>query len=473
LQTEVSALGTGSQRTIELQLLSPDGKPQKRNEATVDLKAGEAKPVAFNLEGLANGTQQGMVRIVGQDGLAEDDTRYFTVEVRPAWPVLVAAPAPAEERAVYLSRAVAPPEYRKRGQARFDCQVFEYRKLADVALEKYAAVCLLDPPPLEPGVWQRLADYAAGGRGVGVFLGRNAQPVDSFNSPAAQQVLPGKLDVQVPRRDGDNCLAPSNYQNPILAAFRSRATSTPWNAFPVFRYWHISDQPAGAGTVLPYSDGRPALVERPIGSGRVLMMTTPLSDSPNRDAWNLLPVSAVAQPWPFVILANQMMSYLVGEGQQQLNYYAGQTVVLPLEEQTRQSTYLLAAPNGVKTTHTAQGHELPISGVEQVGNYQVLAGGRSSGADRGFSVNYSPQQTRLDRLDERALAELFGRFTFRLTHGTKQIDRSIGLASQGPELYPILIMVVAGVLALEYVMANRFYQEGGRGKAEGGRAAAG
>ena len=33
----------------------------------------------------------------------------------------------------------------------------------------------------------------------------------------------------------------------------------------------------------------------------------------------------VAKPWPFVVLANQMMTYLVGGGQQQLNYFAGQT----------------------------------------------------------------------------------------------------------------------------------------------------
>ena len=36
--------------------------------------------------------------------------------------------------------------------------------------------------------------------------------------------------------------------------------------------------------MLPYSDGQPALFERPVGRGRVLMMTTPVSDEPNQDA---------------------------------------------------------------------------------------------------------------------------------------------------------------------------------------------
>ena len=56
-----------------------------------------------------------MVRIVGQDSLAADDVRYFSVEVRPPWPVLVVAQQPTAETAIYLTEAIAPPEMRKRG----------------------------------------------------------------------------------------------------------------------------------------------------------------------------------------------------------------------------------------------------------------------------------------------------------------------------------------------------------------------
>lgn len=460
VQTDVSCVGAGGERTVELHILSDQATPRKAGEKTVALKPGEAQPVEFRLNELKTGTHQGFVRIVGQDGLALNDSRYFTVEVRPAWPILIAGARPVQQRAVYLSGAIAPTEYRKRGQARFDSQLVDFGELPSQSLEKYAAVCLLDPPPLEPGVWQRLTEYVTEGHGLAVFLGRNALPVDSFNVPAAQQLLPGKLAVQVPRRDGDNHLAPRDYQHPILKAFASRATSTPWNAFPVFRYWQLVDPPAGAATVLPYNDGRPALIERPVGSGRVLVMTTPISDRPTRDAWNLLPVSPVAKPWPFVILANQMMSYLVGGGQQQLNYFAGQTVVLPLDDQGRRRTYVLTAPDNVKTTITPDRHELSITAAEMAGNYQVQGGGRASGIERGFSVNLTPDQTRLDRIEEAQLAELFGPFKFRLARTADQIDRSVTMGRVGRELYPMLILILAGVLALEYVIANRFYRQG-------------
>ena len=456
--TNVSAVGASGERTVELHVVAPDRTSQKVGEKTVVLKSGEARPVEFRLSDLKTCTHQGFIRLMGQDGLAADDTRYFTIEVRPAWPVLLVAPRPVGQYAVYWTGAIAPTEYRKRGQARFDCHLIDYGELPGQSLEKDAAVCLLDPPPLEPGVWQKLTDYASEGHGVGVFLGRNAQPVDSFNVPAAQQLLPGKLTVQVPRRDGDNCLAPRDYQHPILRAFSSRATSMPWSAFPVLRYWELADLPAGAGTVVPYSDGRPALVERPIGSGRVLLMTTPVSDRPTRDAWNLLPVSPMARPWPFVILANQIMSYLVGGGQQQLNYFAGQTVVLPLEEAARRRTWLLTAPDNAKTPLSPERQDLTISAVDQVGNYQVQGGGRESGVDRGFSVNLTPEQTRLDRLDESQLAERFGPFKIRLARTADQIDRNVTMGRVGRELYPALILLMAFVLAAEFVVANRFYK---------------
>jgi hypothetical protein len=457
LVTGVSCLGTEGQRTIELEMLAAGGKAEKRREQTVSLRSGEARSIEFRLGSLEGGTHQGVVRILGQDGLAADDVRYFTLEVRPAWPLLIAAGEPVQEHAVYLVGAVAPPEMRKRGQAQFDVQLVRFKDLGTQALEKYAAVCLLDPPPLAPDVWQKLTDYVSAGRSLAVFLGRSAEPADSFNHPVAQQLLPGKLNVQVPRRDGDNCLAPRDFQHPILKAFASRATSTPWSAFPVFRYWDLVDVPPGVALVLPYTDGRPALLERPVGSGRVLVLTTPISDSPTRDSWNLLCVGPTVQPWPFVILARQMMTYLVGGGQQQLNYYAGQTVSLPLDDQGRRHTYVLTAPDGVKATLTPQRQDLVIGYAEQPGNYQVEGGGRAAGLDRGFSVNLASEQTRLDRIEEKQLTELFGPFTFRLARTADQIDRNVSLGRVGRELYPTLILIVVTVLALEYVVANRFY----------------
>jgi len=458
IRTEIGRSGPEEKREVELHLLDNQGQAHKRSGETFTVTPGASQQVNFRVDVLDLGTHQGLVRIAGQDGLAADDVRYFTVEVRPAWRILVVGPKPAPQNTLFFTEALAPTLFRKLGQARFDCDVIAFEELAQRPLRDYASVCLLDPVSLEPAVWQKLGNYAAEGHGVGIFLGRNAANIESFNASLAQEVLPAKLIQQARRPDGDCALAPQQYQHPVLAPFHSMAGSIPWNAFPVMRYWQLDTLASGVGVILPYSDGRPALLERTIGRGRVLTMTTPLSEPPNRDAWNLLPVG---EAWPYLILTNQIALYLVGSSEEQLNYYAGQTAVLHLAPESQQSTYLLTAPGDVKFPLSADlgRHMLAITATDQAGNYRVRAGGRESGFDRGFSVNFIPEQTRLDRISQEELSKIFGPAPYRTARTRDQINRDVALGRVGRELFPGLIAALAIVLALEHLVANRFYRE--------------
>ena len=100
VQSDVSCTGPGGQRTVELRL------EDTNRQQTVTLRPGESQPVEFRLEGLKTGVHQGALRIMGEDGLAADDVRFFTVEVKPAWPVLVVAPKPTHTRALFLTEAL-------------------------------------------------------------------------------------------------------------------------------------------------------------------------------------------------------------------------------------------------------------------------------------------------------------------------------------------------------------------------------
>jgi hypothetical protein len=449
-------------KTVELYLLDADDKPQKRSVESVAVTPAEARQIEFRLDRLKLGPHQGYLQILGQDALAADDKRYFSVEVKPPWRILIAAPNPADKYALFLTEALAPSVFRKRGQARFDCDVVDLNDLPKNNLANYSAVFLLDPTPLEPAVWRKLADYAAEGRGLGIFLGRNAQSMDSFNAPQAQELLPGNLLRQARRPEGELHLSPRDLQHPILAPFRSQSGSVPWQRSPVFRYWELDKLHSGVGVVLPFSDGRPAILERPIGAGRALTMTTPVSDRPNENPWNLLPVSDEA--WPFVILMNQITAYLVGSGNEQLNYFSGQTAILQLAPETKRSNYLLIGPGDVNVPLSAdpQRNRLVITAAEQPGNYRVLSGGREAGFNRGLSVNYAPEQTQLERISEKELTEIFKPNKIRVARTKEQIDRDISIGRVGRELFPPLILAVVIFLILESLLANRFYRSAER-----------
>jgi hypothetical protein len=462
IQTELACLGASDQRTVELYLIDAGGNPQKRSAETVTVAPGEAQQIEFSLASLPLGVHQGYLQIVGQDALAADDKRFFSVEVKPPWRILIAAPKPADSYSIFLTEALAPPVFRKRGQARFDCEIVDLENLSKKNLSDYAAVFLLDPTPLEPAIWQKLSDYAADGHGVAIFLGRNARSIDSFNTPQAQELLAGNLLRQARRPEGDLFLSPRDLQHPILAPDRAQSGSVPWDRSPVFRYWELDKLHPGVGVVLPFSDGRPAVLERPVGSGRALTITTPVSDRPNQNPWNLLPVSDVA--WPFMILVNKMASYLVGSGNEQLNYFAGQTAVLQLDPETQRTNYLLTGPGNVSVPISAdpQHHRLVIAAAELPGNYRVQSGGREAGFDRGLSVNLAPEQTQLERLDKNELSQIFAPDKIRVARTKEQIDRDISMGRVGRELFTPLILAVAVFLAFESLLANRFYRSSER-----------
>jgi len=157
-----------------------------------------------------------------------------------------------------------------------------------------------------------------------------------------------------------------------------------------------------------------------------------------------------------------MASYLVGSSHQRLNYQAGQTAVLQLDDRTRRSKYWLIRPDELelKITVGPPWRELIVHprNADQVGNYRVRTDGASE-LGWGFSVNLDPEQTRLGRVTEEELTGLFEPFTYRLARTREEIEGAQQRGRVGRELFPMLILVVALMLAAEHVVANRFYRD--------------
>jgi hypothetical protein len=458
VRTELARTGPAGQRAVELYLLDENRQPQKRDHRDLTLEAGGSAEIPFQIGALKPGTHQGFVRIVGQDNLSEDDTRYFTIEVAPAWRILVVDPESAHSYAGFLAQILAPETLRKSGQARFECDVTPQRELAERDLQPYSAVCLVHPTPIAPDAWEKLGQYAASGHGLAVFLGRNASPVETFNQSEAQKLLPGLLLREARSPEVGVLLAPRDLEHPMLRPFREMTGSIPWSDSPIYRYWELGSIAKGVNVVVPFDDGRPAVLERTVGDGRVVTMTTPVSDRAQGQAWNLLPTDS----WPFFILSHQMMLYLVGSTDARLNYMAGQTAVVPLDSAAPFRSYLLTAPGDTKFPLSADPKQnaLLVSATDEVGNYRVQAGGRASGVDRGFSVNLASRQTELTRLTKDELAGLFGDVPFRLARNQNEIERDVSMARVGRELFSPLILLLAVLLAAECLLANRFYREG-------------
>ncbi len=469
IEVDVSAIGPAGGKTVEVQLDEPDPtlpiirdgklvlpKSVRRGSQEVKLAAGTSERVRFVLRGLEPGMHQGSVRIVGEDGLALDDVRHFAVEVQQAWPVLVVAPPGVS--ATYLTEALAPRELRETGRATFECTVIEQSRLASEELADYRAVALLDPQPLTPDIWTKLAEFAERGGGVAFFLGHNAQPVALFQNPAAIGVLGGKLTRQA-RSSGDLFVAPRGYDHPVMAAFRQVEANVPWNRFPVYFHWNLDELAETARSIVPFGDNKPALVENRVGRGRVLTLTTPISDPPRPqgyESWNRLATGEDA--WPCFVLVREMMLYLVGSYGATLNLHAGEAAVLPNDEAIYPHRYQLFTPLDQPQDVIARDGRLSVRFTDHPGAYR-LRGQKNGPLVRGFAVNLSGDASDLTRITTERLDEILGKDRYQLAHNQDEIDRAVGNDRVGSEFYPLLALLLAAALGLEHVLANRFYKK--------------
>lgn len=467
IEAVVTASGVGGTRSVELLVdeLDPtlptirEGKvvlPKTtlRGSQTAQLEPGGSARVRFTVRGLAAGVHQGLVRLVGEDGLALDDMRHFAVEVQEAWPLAVVSPADVSPW--YLTE-IEKSEVRARGSSRFRMELLDQPRLATQELTDFRAVVLLDPGPLTPDEWTKLGKYCEAGGGLAAFLGHHAEPPLSFQDAAAVAVLGGKLTRQT-RTGGEVFLAPRSFSHPILAGFREQQTSIPWDRFPVFFHWNLDDLGAAARTVLPFSNGRPAVIENRVGRGRVLVMTTPISEPPEpvgRQSWNEL--TSGEDAWPCFMLVNEMLDYLVKSGQARLNVLAGETVVLPNDPAIYPERYQLFTPLEQPQDVLATGGQVTVRFTDNPGAYR-LRGQKGGPVIRGFAVNLAADASDLSRLPRERLEELLGQGRYQLAKSREEIDRAVGNDRLGSEFYPLLVTLLAVALGLEHVLANRFYR---------------
>jgi hypothetical protein len=440
----------GEPPLVELSLVGEDGRLEKRRQQIVEIDETGRGSATFEIPELPLGTHQGAVQLVAADPLAVDNTRYFTVEVRPPARVLLLAERPQDAR--FMREALSPTV--GGAATRFECKVAAFEKAAEQAIEEYHAVLLLDPGALTQDLWTRLGEYAAGGGGVGIFLGHNAD-FKALNDEAPQQLLPGKLE-RISREE--TYLRPRRLDHPALAGLRDYSEDIPWPVCKVFRFWQFAELGGEAYVVAGFANEDPAVLERTAGQGRVLTVATPFSDPltpEGRQAWNVLP----AEPWPFVALCDQLAGYLAQDAEERLDYLAGETARVRLGPQQQVSTFVLRTPDGQAASRVAAGEdELAIGVTDELGNYRLTAGGRSERLDRGFSVNAPPEVSDLDRIDPESLVAALPKDRVRLADDLDEVEAYVNVGRSGRELYPWAIALVALVWGFEHVLANRFYR---------------
>ena len=476
VKTNINRLGGAAQRNVRLSVEIPDntrpvvsnGKtlfPEKSWKLTnlIDVFENGSSNVEFQFqETLAPGTYHGKVEIVGGDPLSIDDDQHFTFEVSSPWKALVVRPAGTDSG--FLESVL-------NAGGSFDTTVIDQSELESYKdFEKYSAVFLVDPAPLAEEGWTLLENFVDAGGGLGVFLGHNAAtreglPHPSFQTEACSRVLTGKLSniFRCPDRLADPfVLSPRNLSHPVLSRFRAVSTSIPWPRYPVFNYWGIErddlNEEFPTVDVVSYNNFEPAVLDRRIGSGRVLVMTTPVSELSrprDRKAWNQKPL----EPWVWFVIVRSMARHVVQADSDALEIRVGQVASLRNDLKKFPDSWNVFSPDPEKPPAKIAmvNNAVSYGNTNTPGHYR-LKGVLDGPVLRGFSANIDPKTVDLTRVEPEEVDKVLGAGRYLLAKEQEEITRQQGQARKGREFYPLLMLMMFAAIVIEYLVSNRFYK---------------
>jgi hypothetical protein len=152
-----------------------------------------------------------------------------------------------------------------------------------------------------------------------------------------------------------------------------------------------------------------------------------------------------------------MVRHLVGAAGTKLNYLAGETASLPNTRGKYPERYQLFTPLDQPQDVTADDGQVVVKFTELPGAYR-LKGFLQQPLVRGFAVNLPESASQLARLERSALDELLGAGRYHFARSQDEIVLGVGEARLGREFYPFLLPLIALILGLEHLLANRFYR---------------
>ena len=420
----------------------------------IDLTADEKQSVVLNARNLPEGTNHLIIRMDRQDPLALDNERYVSVLAAPPKPTLVVASDPD---LAFMLRLIADPQSAT-DETKTQARSVNYAQLANVELSKYPVVCLLDPPPLSNRDAEALRKHVENGGGLLQLLGPSLGSPANVNNNAIEALLPGK-DVGIIARDFKNrsgifdAIAVSH---PIFYTFGE--IDPPWQNHPIFKSWTFGEMVDNAQVLAKATlDDAPLVISHPLGRGQVMTVCTPIPqpDVGGDAQWNELWIGD--DPWPAFYLLSGMLHTLSGADRESLNYQVGTPVSLANAAQDWPRRWELFLPDAQSRRIESQDELLTITDLSQAGTYR-MRGLRGDPKVRGFSINVPAADTMMQRVTEVDLDSQLGAGNYRIAVNRDELESSVGQSRFGRELYPLMMIFVAGLFLAEQAMSNRFYK---------------
>lgn len=354
---QVTNYGHTEARAVAVRL-TVDNEPPADQTVIDSLAAGMTTRVALFTKFRTAGPHAVTALITG-DRLPADDRRTLAVEATRRFRVLLVDGHPSRDAVAsetfYLRNALAPVDLTMAANFYIEPVLVTPAEFATTRLDNYAGVVLANVADFSQATATALDQYVRRGGGLIIFPGNLCNP-RFYNDELAGRyaLLPATLSAVTTAGDGDQAfhLQPPRYAHPLVTLWNDPAAGTLTSA-RFLKAWRL--QPADTNTahvVIRFDDGTPAIVERAVGQGRVVLFA-----STANTAWNDLP----ARP-AFVPLLSRTLGALLEQRHKAFNIAVGDRFVYRTTE--------AALGKEVRITHGDQWQQSP--GIELVDDQPVL-----------------------------------------------------------------------------------------------------
>jgi len=325
----------------------------------VDGRVVESRPLQLDANGSASATftpftpaakyTRASVRLAG-DPLVADNVFHFVVSPSQRTRVLVVdRPGSSQAASLYLSQALELSESPALDVVR--------RQMGTVTSEDLssAGVIVLNDVPVSETLARQLTTFVEAGGGLFLAYGERAA------WPASAAALsPGLPAGTADRTRGTpGRIGTLEYGHPVFESFRA-PRSGDFSTARFYNYREVTPDPA-AQVLARYDDGAPALLERRVGNGRVLVWTSTLDVG-----WNDLALKPVFLPF-----VHRLGATLASYRQRPPSMTVGDVAAPPRPAAAEPGAPVVLAPSGARLVDEASSGVIEL---KEAGFYEIRTG---------------------------------------------------------------------------------------------------
>lgn len=399
VKTDRDAQGDRSRVTVAARITNT-GKASRNVDATLELAgrviatqrvtvpASGSAQARFAPMAVPLGATRGTVRIP-HDALAANDAFNFTIAPDEAVSVLILEPSVARaNQSLYLSRALSIGD---RPVFTADTRAIETATIAD--LHGRSLIVLNDVAPPSGALGAKIREMVTAGAGLLIAPGDIAATRWTADW---QPFLPARLGgVNDRSSGGGGTIASVNYSNPIFELF-ALPHNGDFSAARVYRHRTL-DVTGDSGVLARFDDGSPALVERIIGRGKVMLWGTSLDEY-----WTDLPVQPVFLPFVHELAKyagrySDARQWFTAGDALDLSRHGELTAGLAVPTKDSETEFVLESPSHTRLRLSAGG-STHIADLREAGFYELRGTSTAVGSGRPIAVNVDPKESDLSHV---------------------------------------------------------------------------